>query len=119
MTSLTGQTEVRPTGWDALLMVLWISAALAAVAFSLANTVRGETDRTSTELDEVRGYYLATVRWTAPQSNCSGASDPPRGTQNQAGVGLGRLHISPPAWRTSNSSRKPPNWTSTAFLRNT
>jgi general secretion pathway protein K len=41
-------------------MVLWISAALAAVAFSLANTVRGETDRTSTVLDEVRGYYLAT-----------------------------------------------------------
>jgi general secretion pathway protein K len=41
-------------------MVLWISAALAAIAFSLANTVRGETDRTSTVLDEVRGYYLAT-----------------------------------------------------------
>ena len=41
-------------------MVLWISAALAAVSFSLANTVRGETDRTSTVLDEVRGYYLAT-----------------------------------------------------------
>jgi general secretion pathway protein K len=40
-------------------MVLWISAALSAVAFSLANTVRGETDRTSTQLDEVRGYYLA------------------------------------------------------------
>ena len=39
--------------------VLWISAALAAVAFSLANTVRGETDRTSTELDEIRSYYLA------------------------------------------------------------
>ena len=56
---------VRPSGLShrrgsALLMVLWISAALAAVAFSLANTVRGETDRTSTELDEVRGYYLAT-----------------------------------------------------------
>ena len=44
----------------ALLMVLWISAALAAVAFSLANTVRGETDRTSTVVDEVRGYFLAT-----------------------------------------------------------
>jgi general secretion pathway protein K len=41
-------------------MVLWISAALAAVAFSLANTVRGETDRTSTQLDDIRGYYLAT-----------------------------------------------------------
>ncbi len=44
---------------SALLMVLWISAALAAVAFSLANTVRGETGRTSTQLDEIRGYYLA------------------------------------------------------------
>ncbi len=50
---------VCPTRGSALLMVLWISAALAAVAFSLANTVRGETDRTSTALDEVRGYYLA------------------------------------------------------------
>jgi general secretion pathway protein K len=52
---------VRPTRrGSALLMVLWISAALAAIAFSLANTVRGETDRTSTVIDEVRGYYLAT-----------------------------------------------------------
>jgi len=59
---------------SALLTVLWISAALAAVAFSLANTVRGETDRTSTELDEIRSYYLAVgavdraaveVLWTA------------------------------------------------------
>jgi general secretion pathway protein K len=44
---------------SALLTVLWISAALAAVAFSLANTVRGETDRTSTEVDELKSYYLA------------------------------------------------------------
>jgi general secretion pathway protein K len=44
---------------SALLTVLWISAALAAVAFALANTVRGETDRTSTAVDEVRSYYLA------------------------------------------------------------
>ena len=44
---------------SALLMVLWICAALAAVSFSLANTVRGETGRTSTVLDEIRGYYLA------------------------------------------------------------
>ena len=50
----------KATRGSALLMVLWISAALAAIAFSLANTVRGETDRTSTVLDEVRGYYLAT-----------------------------------------------------------
>ena len=39
--------------------VLWISAALAAVGFALANTVRGETERTSTAVDEVRSYYLA------------------------------------------------------------
>ncbi len=56
----TVRERFLPTRGSALLMVLWISAALAAVSFSLANTVRGETDRTSTQLDEVRGYYLAT-----------------------------------------------------------
>jgi general secretion pathway protein K len=45
---------------SALLAVLWISAAMAAIAFSLSNTVRGETERTSTVLDDLRGYYLAT-----------------------------------------------------------
>lgn len=44
---------------SALLMVLWLTAALAAIAFSLANTVRGEVERTSTEVDGVRAYYLA------------------------------------------------------------
>jgi len=44
---------------SALLTVLWISAALAAVGFALANTVRGETERASTTVDEVRAYFLA------------------------------------------------------------
>jgi general secretion pathway protein K len=44
-----------------LLAVLWLSAALAAIAFSLANTVRGETERTSTAVDGLRSYYLATA----------------------------------------------------------
>ncbi|HLI85993.1 MAG TPA: hypothetical protein VKV17_18910 [Bryobacteraceae bacterium] len=44
---------------SALLAVLWVSAALAAIGFSLASTVRGETDRTSTALDGLRAYYLA------------------------------------------------------------
>jgi general secretion pathway protein K len=44
---------------SALLTVLWVSAALAAVALSLSNTVRGETDRVSTDLDGIRAYYLA------------------------------------------------------------
>lgn len=43
----------------ALLIVLWLSAALAAIAFSVANTVRGETERTSTSLDGLRSHYIA------------------------------------------------------------
>lgn len=45
---------------SALLAVMWISAALAAIAFSLSSTVRSEGDRASTELDGVRAYFLAT-----------------------------------------------------------
>ena len=45
---------------SALLTVLWLSAALAAIGFSLSTTVLGETDRTSTEIDGLRAYYLAT-----------------------------------------------------------
>src|SRR5215471_18731134 len=55
-----GRPEARPTKGSALLTVLWISAALAAVALSLSNTVRGETERVSTDLDSLRAYYLAT-----------------------------------------------------------
>ncbi|MCZ2076330.1 MAG: general secretion pathway protein GspK [Bryobacteraceae bacterium] len=43
----------------ALLAVLWLSAALSAIAFSVANSVRGETERASTHADSVRAYYLA------------------------------------------------------------
>src|SRR5258706_7421095 len=45
---------------SALLAVLWLSLALSAIAFSVANTVHGETERVSTAVDGVRGYYLAT-----------------------------------------------------------
>jgi len=48
-----------PRRGSALLAVLWLSAALAAIGFSVANTVRGETERTSTSLDALRSYYLA------------------------------------------------------------
>jgi len=43
----------------ALLAVLWLAAALSAIAFSVASTVRAETERTSTEVDSLRAYYLA------------------------------------------------------------
>jgi len=49
----------RPRRGSALLAVLWLSAALAAIAFSLASTVRGEAERTSTAVDGTRAYYLA------------------------------------------------------------
>src|SRR5947209_2801811 len=44
---------------SALLAVLWLSAALAAIAFTVANTVRSETERTTTAVDSLRSYYLA------------------------------------------------------------
>lgn len=45
---------------SALLAVLWLAAALAAIAFAVANNVKGETERTSTEVDSLRAYYVAT-----------------------------------------------------------
>ncbi len=43
----------------ALLMVLWLSAALSAIAFSVASNVRNEISRTDTALEGMRAYYLA------------------------------------------------------------
>ena len=50
----------RPTErGGALLAVLWLAAALSAIAFSVANTVRTETERTGTSSEGLRTYYLA------------------------------------------------------------
>lgn len=43
----------------ALLAVLWLSAALSAIAFAVANTVRTETQRTSNASEGIRTHYLA------------------------------------------------------------
>ena len=43
----------------ALLTVLWLSAGLAAVAFSASTLVRSEADRASTSADGLRAHYLA------------------------------------------------------------
>jgi general secretion pathway protein K len=45
---------------SALLAVLWLTAALAAIAFTVAASVRAETERASTDSDALRSYYLAT-----------------------------------------------------------
>jgi type II secretory pathway component PulK len=52
-------TRAKPRRGSALLAVLWLSAALAAIAFAMSTTVRGETERTSTAVDGLRAYYLA------------------------------------------------------------
>jgi general secretion pathway protein K len=52
---------IRKTGerGGALLIVLWLSAALAAIGVSVATTVRTEVDHTSTMADGLRTQYLA------------------------------------------------------------
>src|SRR5271169_6245400 len=44
----------------ALLAVLWLSAALAAISFSVASSVRSETNRVASSADGLRAWYLAT-----------------------------------------------------------
>jgi general secretion pathway protein K len=82
----------------ALVAVLWLSAALAAVALSLAATVRSEVERTSTQLDGARAYYLATgalqramlyVEW-------GGGAQEPGGTQRYFAPGMSRMRFSFP-----------------------
>jgi general secretion pathway protein K len=61
---------------SALIAVLWLSAALSAIAFAMSLTVRAETARTATSMDDLRSYYLASagvekatmeLLWTAGQ----------------------------------------------------
>src|SRR3984885_2709719 len=44
---------------SALLAVLWLAAALAAIAFALSSTVRSETNRAGGSADGLRASYLA------------------------------------------------------------
>jgi general secretion pathway protein K len=55
-----GGESVRTTRGSALLAVLWLAAALSAIAFSVANNVRSETDRTGNTSEGLRAHYVAT-----------------------------------------------------------
>ncbi len=44
---------------SALLMVLWLTAALSAIGVAVASNVRGETERTSTAVDDAKSYFIA------------------------------------------------------------
>jgi general secretion pathway protein K len=59
MTTDSVRRRVRHSEGAALLAVLWLAAALSAIAFTLANTVRGEIERSSTDADGLKAYYLA------------------------------------------------------------
>jgi type II secretory pathway component PulK len=53
------RTTNKPDRGTALLAVLWLSAALATIAISLADTVRGEAERSATAVDGLRSQDLA------------------------------------------------------------
>src|SRR5689334_6718392 len=53
-------SEARKDRGGALLTVLWVSAALAAIALSVSMSIRAETDRAGTAADGLRAMYLAT-----------------------------------------------------------
>jgi general secretion pathway protein K len=57
----TSSNNPRPKSAQgtALLAVLWLSAALATIAISLADTVRGEAERSATAVDGLRSQDLA------------------------------------------------------------
>jgi general secretion pathway protein K len=44
---------------SALLTVLWLTAALSAIGVTVASNVRGETERTSTAVDDTKSYFIA------------------------------------------------------------
>src|SRR5271157_4335548 len=51
--------SAQGTRGTALLAVLWLSAALATIAIALADTVRGEAERSATAVDGLRSRDLA------------------------------------------------------------
>ena len=66
--ALYGLTETSRTG-SALLTVLWLTAALSAIALAVAANVRGETERAATNLDDTK----ATSPRGAPSSRAAAA----------------------------------------------
>ena len=52
-------TSSQPRRGGALLAVLWLSVALAAIAFSVATMVRGEVERAGNSVEALKARYLA------------------------------------------------------------
>lgn len=97
-----GDGSVRPRvsrrAGGALLTVLWLSAALGAIAFAVANSVRAESERASTYAEGVRTYFLASgaaerallyMLWGGGPRN-------PDGSPRFYAPGMSRLHFTFP-----------------------
>ncbi len=56
---MTRRRRAAKESGAALLAVLWLTAALAAIAFTVASTVRAETERASTAADALRASFVA------------------------------------------------------------
>ncbi|HYP13179.1 MAG TPA: hypothetical protein VEQ63_04585 [Bryobacteraceae bacterium] len=83
----------------ALLAVLWLSAALSAIAFTVANTTRGETERASTFTEGTRAYYLATgaIERTLFYISLGPGDRNPDGTARYYDPPMPRMHLEFPA----------------------
>jgi len=79
----SNRRALRSQRGGALLAVLWLTAALGAIAFAIAMNVRGEVDRSSTFSDGLRAQYIAEgavhrgilhILWGPSQRNHDGSS---------------------------------------------
>jgi len=59
MRTFSNSSGSRGTAGSALLTVLWLTAALSAIGLAVANNVRGETERATTNVDDVKAYFIA------------------------------------------------------------
>jgi general secretion pathway protein K len=55
----SARASKRSRNGSALLMVLWLTAGLSAVGLAVASNVRAETERTETNVDDARSYFVA------------------------------------------------------------
>jgi general secretion pathway protein K len=77
----------------ALLAVLWLTAALSAIAFGLASRVEAETERAQSGLEGIRAYYLAqgAVDRALTWISWAGRFRNPDGTARYYEAGMSRL----------------------------
>jgi general secretion pathway protein K len=83
---------------SALLTVLWLSACLAAIAFSVSSSVRAETERVQAGSNGLRAWYLATgavergIQWVLCGDNYRNADGSAHWT-----YGMPRMNMSFPS----------------------